>query len=633
MVKILIFLPRLNMKEQFEKVIQKYKHLHDIKIELIHIFGTPKSLGENGDADIFIARGMTCDKLKEFFPKKHIIEIQMTSFDILDALITSKNEFKSKRIALCVHNIAIYSLEELEKICDAKIDVYDVKDEESTKKAIEVAETKNTDTYIGAGTVCGICDEKNLQRIHIKTKNEAIEIALTEAINTARTIKRERLSYSMFRTIINSSSNGIITIDNKGIIQQINNQAYQFFHLSTIDAVKGHSIDIVNKNFKWKQAMDENGVHEEVLKLNDGRNFFIQYTPILVDTENSGLVIIVKNSEEILKEETKIRYSLREKGLTAKYSFSNIIGKSDIIKENIKMANKYSKVDSNVLIIGETGTGKELFAHSIHQASNRSNEPFVAINCAALPESLLESELFGYEAGSFSGASKNGKMGLFELAHKGTIFLDEIGEIPMALQAKLLRVLQEHEIRRIGGNSVQPIDVRVISATNINIEKQIEEGKFRSDLYYRLNLLDIYIPPLRERQNDIQEMVDFYLNKFSCDMKKSPAKLTKEAAQILTSYSWPGNVRELRNICERLVVLNDKNEITKEDLKQFKIFQNITSKEEKISQLIDETLNEDSVVLLKPKKKKQDLAKELGVSRTTLWRMLKQQKNNLNKQK
>lgn len=619
------------MKEQFEKVIQKYKHLHDIKIKLIHVFGTPKSLGENGDADIFIARGMTCDKLKEFFPKKHIIEIQMTSFDILDALITSKNEFKSKRIALCVHNIAIYSLEELEKICDAKIDVYDVKDEESTKKAIEVAEAKNTDTYIGAGTVCGICDEKNLQRIHIKTKNEAIEIALTEAINTARTIKRERLSYSMFRTIINSSSNGIITIDNKGIIQQINNQAYQFFHLSTIDAVKGHSIDIVNKNFKWKQAMDENGVHEEVLKLNDGRNFFIQYTPILVDTENSGLVIIVKNSEEILKEETKIRYSLREKGLTAKYSFSNIIGKSDIIKENIKMANKYSKVDSNVLIIGETGTGKELFAHSIHQASNRSNEPFVAINCAALPESLLESELFGYEAGSFSGASKNGKMGLFELAHKGTIFLDEIGEIPMALQAKLLRVLQEHEIRRIGGNSVQPIDVRVISATNINIEKQIEEGKFRSDLYYRLNLLDIYIPPLRERQNDIQEMVDFYLNKFSCDMKKSPAKLTKEAAQILTSYSWPGNVRELRNICERLVVLNDKNEITKEDLKQFKIFQNITSKEEKISQLIDETLNEDSMVFLKPKKKKQDLAKELGVSRTTLWRMLKQQKNNLNK--
>ena len=453
-------------------------------------------------------------------------------------------------------------------------------------------------------------------------------MVLTEAINAAQTIKRERISSSMFRTIINSSSNGIITINSKGIIQQINNQAYHLFHLSTVDDIKDHSIDIVNKNFKWKQAMEENGVHEEVLKLDDGRRFFIQYTPILVDAENTGLVIIVKNSEEILKEETKIRYSLREKGLTAKYSFNNIIGKSNIIKDNIKMANKYSKVDSNVLIIGETGTGKELFAHSIHQSSNRSKEPFVAINCAALPENLLESELFGYEAGSFSGASKNGKMGLFELAHKGTIFLDEIGEIPIPLQAKLLRVLQEHEIRRIGGHTVQPIDVRVISATNINIEKQIEEGKFRSDLYYRLNLLDLYIPPLRERQEDIQEMVDFYLNKFSCNMKKSPAKLTKEAAQILTSYSWPGNVRELRNICERLVVLNDKNEITKEDLKQFKIFQNITSKEEKISQVINTDSSEEGIIFLKPKKKKQDLAKELGISRTTLWRMLKAKKEN-----
>lgn len=629
MIKILVFLPRLNMKEQFEKIIQKYKNFSDIKIKLIHVFGTPSSLGQNADADIFIARGMTYDKLKEFFPKKHIIEIQMTSFDILDALIRSRNEFHSKQIALCVHNIALYSLEELEEVCNAKIDIYDVKDEESVKKAIEIAENKNTDTYIGAGTVCGICDEKKLQRVHIKTKNEAIEIALTEAINAANTIKRERISSSMFRTIINHSSNGIITINNKGIIQQINNQAYQFFNLSTINDVKEQSIDVVNKNFKWKQAMDENGVHEEVLKLEDGRHFFIQYRPILVDAENTGLVIIVKNSEEILKEETKIRYSLREKGLAAKYSFSDIIGKSSIIKENIKMANKYSKVDSNVLIIGETGTGKELFAHSIHQASNRSNKPFVAINCAALPENLLESELFGYEAGSFSGASKNGKIGLFELAHKGTIFLDEIGEIPMSLQAKLLRVLQEHEIRRIGGSSVQPIDVRVISATNINIEKQIEEGKFRSDLYYRLNLLDIYIPPLRERQSDIQEMVDFYLNKFSCNMKKSPAKLTKEAAQILTSYSWPGNVRELRNICERLVVLNDKNEITEEDLKQFKIFQNITNKEDKISQFINDAI-EEPTILLRPKKKKQDLAKELGISRTTLWRLLKQKKENTN---
>lgn len=188
----------------------------------------------------------------------------------------------------------------------------------------------------------------------------------------------------------------------------------------------------------------------------------------------------------------------------------------------------------------------------------------------------------------------------------------------------MLRVLQEKEIRRIGGNTVQPIDVRVISATNVDIEKQIEEGKFRSDLYYRLNLLDIYIPPLRERKEDIQEIVDFYLNRFSCDMKKSPAKLTKEAAAILKNYSWPGNVRELRNICERLVVLNDTDEITKDDLMQFKIFRQ--SGEEKEKKPDEETILRQ----LKPKKTKQDLARELGVSRTTLWRMMKQQENERN---
>ena len=235
----------------------------------------------------------------------------------------------------------------------------------------------------------------------------------------------------------------------------------------------------------------------------------------------AGALIFIKNVDRIMEEESRIRRDLVEKGLTAKYSFRDILGHSAAIRDNIRMAERYSKVNSNVLIIGETGTGKELFAHSIHQMSKRSRQPFVALNCAALPESLLESELFGYEAGAFSGAVKGGKMGLFELAHKGTIFLDEIGEIPIALQAKLLRVLQEKEIRRIGSTSVHPIDVRVISATNINIEEKIREGQFRSDLYYRLNLLDIYIPPLRERKEDIQELVDAYLARFACEIGRA----------------------------------------------------------------------------------------------------------------
>ena len=305
------------------------------------------------------------------------------------------------------------------------------------------------------------------------------------------------------------------------------------------------------------------------------------------------------------------------------YRLEDFVGESPRVADLLDKARKAAHSGESVLILGETGTGKELFAHSIHRESRRNAEPFVALNCAALPENLLESELFGYEPGAFSGASKNGKAGLFELAHKGTIFLDEIGEIPTALQAKLLRVLQEKEIRRIGSSRLQPVDVRVISATNINIEEKIREGSFRADLYYRLNLLDITIPPLRERSGDIQEMVDFYLTRFACEMGKPIPKLSQESAQCLINYQWPGNVRELRNICERLVVLSDSQEIGLKEIQMLKIFrpgENTAPAGQKTARS-QPPEPEDLYSSLKPRKKKQDIARELGVSRTTLWRM------------
>ncbi|MGL6202121.1 MAG: sigma-54 interaction domain-containing protein [Lachnospiraceae bacterium] len=286
------------------------------------------------------------------------------------------------------------------------------------------------------------------------------------------------------------------------------------------------------------------------------------------------------------------------------------------------MASRYSNVDSNVLIIGETGTGKELFAHSIHNASRRCNESFVALNCAALPESLLESELFGYVSRFILRCSERRQNRLVKLAHKGTIFLDEIGEIPTSLQAKLLRVLQEKEIRRIGADHVQPIDVRVISATNIEIEKQVEEGKFRVDLYYRLNLLDLLISPLRERKDDLMDIVDFYLTKFSCEMGHSIPRMTEDAVAMISVYSWPGNVREVRNFCEKLVVMNDTEWIAGADLKIFKTFKQFdTDNRQPQSEVLDALLRE-----LRPNTTKSNLAKELGISRTTLWRKMKKKK-------
>ncbi|MBS6396030.1 MAG: sigma 54-interacting transcriptional regulator [Clostridiales bacterium] len=621
MVKIKVFIPHLDLKKTFEDVVETLPEYENVQIETTYVFGTPDSLRtQNVDADILVARGMTHDVLKSTFPNKHVIQIRLSSFDIFDALVKCQ-ELGAEKIALCLHEMELPGLPNLEELCGAQIRIYDVLDEKSTEAAVCQAVEDGADIFVGAGTMCGICDRKGLRRVHIHTKHEAVRTAIIEAMDTAKTINLERIRSNIINTMLNHSEDGIIAVSAQGMIMQINNQAYRIFQLSMVDEQIGKPAVSISQSAEWKQMLENRSEKEQILRLHD-KNYYVQYKPMDEEALGAGALVFIKNTDRIIEEEGKIRRELSEKGLTAKYSFQDILGQSDAIREDIQMAERYSKVNSNVLIVGETGTGKELFAHSIHQASRRSNQPFVALNCAALPENLLESELFGYEAGAFSGAARGGKVGLFEMAHKGTIFLDEIGEIPIALQAKLLRVLQEKEIRRVGSTSVHPVDVRVISATNINIEEKIKEGQFRTDLYYRLNLLDIVIPPLRERKEDIQELVDAYLARFACEMGKSIPALTPGAAKILQEHSWPGNVRELRNICERLIVLNDTNVISEELLRQMKIFREMG--ESRQGQPVRN--DPDSVYSrLQPRKKKKDLAEELGVSRTTLWRMAKRQ--------
>lgn len=621
MVKIRIFMPHLELKEIFEDVVQKLPSYKNIQIETIYVFGTPEALAQNEDADVLVARGMTYDILKKLFPHKHVIEIHVSSFDIFEALVACRKQ-QAKKIALCLHKRKFGCMEELEELCGASISIYDAPDEASTEKSIQKALEDGADIFVGAGTMCGICDRMGLKRVHIHTNYDAVEVALQEAVSAARTIDQERAKTVIIKEMLNHSEEGVLAVNGRGEILDINNQAYRIFHLSTVNSIVGKSAQQLENSKEWENLICENQNREQIMKIK-GTSYYVQHKSLSDEKAEAGALIFIRNTDRIMEEEQKIRKGLSEKGLTAKYSFRDILGTSQAIRENIQMAERYSRVNSNVLIVGETGTGKELFAHSIHQASSRRDQPFVALNCAALPENLLESELFGYEAGAFSGASKGGKVGLFELAHKGTIFLDEIGEIPITLQAKLLRVLQEKEIRRIGSTSVHPIDVRVVSATNINIEEKIREGQFRSDLYYRLNLLDITIPPLRERKEDIQELVDFYLTRFACEMGKPIPSLMPDAAALLRQHSWPGNVRELRNVCERLIVLNDSDVISTALLRQLKIF-----RESRVQEpvMIPEPETEENVYSrLKPKKKKKELAKELGVSRTTLWRMAKRQ--------
>lgn len=614
MVKIRIFIPHLEIKGLFEGALEKLSHYNDIRIESCYIFGTPDYLTRDWDDDVLIARGMTYNKLKESFPTKHIVELKFNSFDIMDALLSCRKQGYHK-IALFLTNLKIYDLLVLENVCNANITTYDVTDEVNAEQQIQKALRDGAEIMVGAGTVCGICDRLGISRIHIKIKYNAVEEALNDAVSTAITMNREREKTNIIRSVFNNTEDGLIATDDQGIVQFINNRIYQTFKLSAFDKFRGRPVADMNASEKWKRLVSDVHHEQEAMLELDDKNIYIHIKPYRENDESSGALIRLRTTKQIIHEESKIRQQLAKEGLMAKYHFSDILGHSRAIQKNIRMAERYSKVNSNILILGETGTGKELFAHSIHNASLRSNKPFIAINCAALPENLLESELFGYEPGAFSGASRQGKIGLFELANKGTLFLDEIGEMPIALQAKLLRVLQEKEVRRIGSTSVHMVDVRVISATNINIEKEVEEGKFRPDLYYRLDLLDIRIPPLRKRKEDIEELFSSFVAKIATEMDRKVPRLTDDAAEMLKNYSWKGNIRELRNICERLVVLNDQDIVDADTLRLLNIFRNPAES--------TEGENEDvmrKAFAAEKKVSQSEIARELGISRTTLWR-------------
>ena len=373
----------------------------------------------------------------------------------------------------------------------------------------------------------------------------------------------------------------------------------------------------------WKHRF-ENGhtaIVHRIPVLDEDGNVIYGFGLILFQDVNEFKDIIEKN--KLLETElSHVKKQLQEIH-GAKYSWDNIIGSSEKMLQANYMARKASQTTSNVLLLGESGTGKELFAHAIHNGSKRNFHKFVKVNCAAIPAELLESELFGYEEGAFTGAKRGGKIGKFELANGGSIFLDEIGDLPLKMQAKLLRVLQEREIERIGSNKTIPIDVRVIAATNQDLTKLVDEGKFREDLYYRLYVMTIEIPPLRERENDIEDLIRLFINKISGQIGKYVSKISDKAIELIKNHDWPGNVRELENVLERAINLTDGDTILPVHLpayisqnKNKAVKQPLTS----LKSIIEETEKEAIINCLKTTKgNKLKTAKRLNISRSSLY--------------
>lgn len=625
MVNVIVFVPSPDQLRYVEGLVHDMQ-TDEVHIDVVHRFGNPEILDHLDSYDVVLARGITYRMVCAQYPDKHVTHLAFDGIDILEALLQCRESFHPKKIGICLKRDELKPI--LPGLCElthADISLYEVVDERSAYDAVDACQRDKVDAVVSGGTVSDICRKRGIPCTYIDIRPATLERAMEEVLNAARTINTERTKTNIIRMILDSNDDAVLAVDEAGRILEANGRAYQLYQLAFLQNWQGSPVREVNPQLTFigsREVPCRDG-EETIINLG-GQKYYVKYKLISGEASGIGTLITTSSASKILREERQLRKSLVRKSSAVKYTFRDIIAVNAEMRKKVDIAKKFSQAQSNVLITGETGTGKELFAHSIHSASGRMNQPFVAINCATLPETLLESELFGYEPGSFSGASREGKVGLFELAHQGTIFLDEIGEIPVALQAKLLRVLQEKEIRRIGSTTVIPVDVRVIAATNVNIQEQIAQGRFRSDLLYRLNALEIYIPPLRERPDDVIPLMEGQFRIIASAMGKRVPQLSAEAQNILRRYAWPGNVRELRNICERLVVLNDAADVTAETLNELHVL--FSDAVQPAAPAVSAAVTyQDTPLVLPTVKKKKDLAKELGVSRTTLWRMTKRQ--------
>ena len=386
----------------------------------------------------------------------------------------------------------------------------------------------------------------------------AIAVSTAKAIESqmaVEDVREEVLSKSQYQNaIVECSSDGFLTIDNKGILTYINQTGADILGIDREKSIGKYIGDLVDfEPVILSVLRTGKGYTDREFIVRNNRNgvkyHFIK-SAIPIRDEEGNIIGVIDNFRKIKRVHNLMR---NLGGNYAKFTFNDIIGNSSKIRECIRLGQIAARSSSNVLIYGESGTGKEMIAQSIHNASNRRNESFISINCAAIPSELMESELFGYEGGAFTGALKSGQIGKFELADGGTIFLDEIGDMPLHMQAKLLRVLQEKQFTRVGGREILEVDVRIICATNKDLLSECKKGNFREDLYYRLNVLNIYMPPLRERMEDLEPLVYYFIKKINDKINGKVEGISSQALELLKKYDWPGNVRQLENVIERAI--------------------------------------------------------------------------------
>ncbi len=587
-------------------------------------------------ADVIISRGPTGVILKKELPIP-VILIQITNFDIIQALYHAGQlgrkiayfDYIKRKDLYDFSNIAqVLSLEDLR--------LFFYRDEKELDEEIRRARDEGIEVVVASGVcVVHMAQEQGMQGVMVFTSREAIVEVLQWAKDFVRIGKKDREKAEYFKTIIEHIQSGAIAINRENEIVLFNPVAEELFKVSGKELlgkkIKDLHLPQIEKLF---QSLDL--AEKEIQKIN-GKQVVFNRIPILMDHQLSGAVIIIQNIHELQNLEGFMRSKLYAAGgFLAQHTFQDIIGASEVIKRALERAQKFARTESTVLITGESGTGKDLFAHSIHAASPRREGPFVVINCTDSSEDLLEGELFGYEEGVFSGTKKDGKAGLFEIAHGGTLFIDEISALSPSLQSSLLRILQLKALRRLGGERLLPVNVRLIAATSRFLPAEIKKGRFREDLFSRLNVLNLHIPSLRERKDDIPLLMRYFAAKYRGDGAGSADRFPDSIVRFLRDYDWPDNVRELENFMNKYVILSEGSkdnfrlmEELIDELYRFREDSKILKRDENNSLTISigslEYMEQQIIKKLSQQTDidKKDLASLLGISRTTLWKKLK----------
>ncbi len=610
------------LAEQIRAIVPAYTAIADFRIMDVALEDALEVLQTmSGQHFAVVAAGASAKALRATITQP-VVQIRVGGFDIMQALIQARR--LGQRIVIVTRVGLGDEFSAMRPVLNLNIEQRPYHNHEDAEHILKSLKTEPDVVIVGSSQIVHLASQYGLPGVLIYSET-AIRQAIEDALERMEIARVEATKREQLTQVLASLNEGVIAVDAQEQILAMNPAAEQLIGV-VADWAKGKTLSSLAANLSLADVLADGITRRDDIVPFKGRTLVVNRLPLLENGKATGALLTFQEASRIDEAGRRLRRANVHKQFRARWLINDIVGECASMQLAKTLAQRFAASDSGVLIQGESGTGKELFAQGIHRASLRKEAPFVALNCAALPETLLESELFGYEDGAFTGSRRGGKPGLIELADKGTLFLDEIGDMPVSLQTRLLRVLQEREVIRLGSTEPTPVNIRVIAATHVDLDQAITSGSFRADLYYRLNILRLQLPALRERDGDMALLTEQLLQRelLRNDVKHPLKPLLQWVLQQSQGYDWPGNVRELENLCERLVVCYAMEPLLNPSVLSAMLPELAARLQSRPVQIKPDEATIEQVI----SRYDGDLsaaAKALGVSRTTLWRRRRQQ--------